>query len=527
MTASDHAPTPFENILRERGHPYMRLVDPVQNPGLLDVPAIRRLIGHPDATLVHPSIARRAATLAAQRRTPLDLDQEKALATACGGADIVVQGPPGAGKTEALAEIARAALEDGRRVLVASTVPSALEVARRRLAATGHVERYADRLAFETPATFAERPFNEPLFDLLIVDEATQMTVSEAIMIASRARQILVFGDHRQLGAPDGRPNLYDHARRLGFAEVMLKKHYRSRVGSLILFSNIAAYGCALRVTPRPEFPGDCGVSLALSKKAVLQPTPHGLSNITEAGHIADRLAALAAAGERRSIGVIAATPGQATAIRAAMATRGLDDRQFSQNPDEPFFIRTMTQVQGEERDIAIVSLVYAPRNGTVSGALGVFQNKSQPIERLNVALSRARHRTEVFASFPPGDIRRSTSEMSAAGKGLSLMFLAFQAAFLSAEGLPVDKAVEAGARDIRRPGDRLDNLGVLHGWARPGSNRYNLGIVVRYSQTPGAIWDEAIAQLTVAGWNLAVIDPTAFLSDLDGVRETIERAAR
>ncbi len=80
----------------------------------------------------------------------------------------------------------------------------------------------------------------------------------------------------------------------------------------------------------------------------------------------------------------------------------------------------------------------------------------------------------------------------------------------------------------IRRPNDRLDNLGILHGWAKPGSTAYDLGILARFRPTDDAIWDEAIAQLKVAGWrNLLVFSEQQLMYEMFSVQDVIEAAAR
>lgn len=94
----------------------LRLVDPAHNLRLLDAPAVRLLLGLPADPL--DPIPDRAEALKAERRTPLDEDQKQAYAAALSGAHTIVFGPPGTGKSEVLAEIARVGLEAGRRVLI-------------------------------------------------------------------------------------------------------------------------------------------------------------------------------------------------------------------------------------------------------------------------------------------------------------------------------------------------------------------------------------------------------------------------
>lgn len=500
----------------------MRIVNPTDNPAFLEAPAVLRLLDAAKAPA--PPFRDRSADLKAQRRTPLDEDQEAAYELALSGANMIVLGPPGTGKSETIAEIARAALEAGRRVMIASSVASALTVAQTRLAATGHDKTFQDALALETPDTFPVRPRDEPCFDLLIVDEATRTTVSEALMLASKGRQIIVCGDPHQLGTPDDRPNLFAHAVSLGFPSVMLKKHYRSRTSDLILFSNTAAYGMDLRVAPPIDLMGDHGVKLITCAAATAEQTPTGVINIAEADYVASRLAELVAAGDRRSKCVVTTTPAQAQAIRAAIDARSLTHAQLSPNDNEPFFVKIMNQVQGEERDFTIVSLAFAPKDASSDQALGVFANASGGLERLNVALSRSRSHTEVLASFTADALR---SAITYATRPLQLLLNVYSAGLTGLGAMPTIQIVEDTAQYIRQRGDRFDNLGILHGWARPSAKTYQLGILIRWKLTPRHIWATAEAQLRVNGWNLVTFDPEDLKNDMTRVLEEIEAASR
>lgn len=502
-----------------------RLIDPTENPSVVHAPAFRRLLQIDDHPGAHAPIPDRAPELKAQRRTPLDADQQAAYAAALTGADIVVHGPPGTGKSEVIAEIARAGLEAGRRVLIASIVESALAVSRRRLEATGHIERFGDRLALETPASFLDRPTKEDLFDLLIIDEANRLTVYDALLLASRARQIVLCGDDKQIPVPDGVPNTYAHGVDLGFETKPLRKHYRSKFDPLITFSNAAAYSGELRVIPSPIIAAHTGVRLSYFPKPRWRMTPHGIVNLSEAKAIAGRLAILANAEMENSLCVIAATPGQVIAINEEIQKRAISKKALSPVSHEPFFVRTFNDIQGDERDISLVSMTYVPKNGSMDGALGALEREGRSMERLNVAFSRSRLSCEAFISFAANHLARA-NQAPAAHCALA-QFLETRLVALAGRKNPVD-AIYQATENIRRPGDRLDNLGIVHGWARPGSTRYDIGILVRFKVTPQPVWDQAIAQLKVAGWdNLLIFEQIQFKTAFYEVQDAIEAAVR
>lgn len=117
---------------------------------------------------------------------------------------------------------------------------------------------------------------------------------------------------------------------------------------------------------------------------------------------------------------------------------------------------------------------------------------------------------------------------MSAARQAFLLFFQAYSAAAISSQAFDLLGLAERACSYIREPGDQLVNLGLLHAWKRPGSPSYNLGIVIRFRANPPEIWDIAIAQLKVAGWNLVVFDQAEIENiDIGPVQDIIEAAAR
>ncbi|MBJ6636901.1 hypothetical protein H4K36_01050 [Streptomyces sp. DHE7-1] len=67
--------------------------------------------------------------------------------------------------------------------------------------------------------------------------------------------------------------------------------------------------------------------------------------------------------------------------------------------------------MQGDERDVIIMSVGYGPdENGKLNQNFGPI-NRKDGWRRLNVAVTRARYRVEVVASFEPETLRPSASE--------------------------------------------------------------------------------------------------------------------
>jgi very-short-patch-repair endonuclease len=111
------------------------------------------------------------------------------------------------------------------------------------------------------------------------------------------------------------------------------------------------------------------------------------------------------------SIGVVTLNRPQADCIRDLIDSRRLIERdldeRFGEDRREPFFVKNLENVQGDERDHMILSIGYGPTVGS-----GQVPNRFGPINqeggerRLNVAVTRARKSMMVVHSLRPTDIR-------------------------------------------------------------------------------------------------------------------------
>ena len=257
-------------------------------------------------------------------------------------------------------------------------------------------------------------------FDLLVVDEASQMKPEDALGAMLRCSQAVIVGDPEQLppsdffvAANDSENNETEDAPEESILELgrrcwhpmrMLEAHYRSRHHSLIAYSNREFYDERLLVYPSPvrEDP-DFGVSCR--RIDGLYEVGQG-RNQAEAHAIVDEAAALMRARLDRSIGIVAVNQAQRDLIEHLMDERTATDpdiqayRQEWSGKLEDFFIKNLENVQGDERDIILISTVYG-RN-----AEGVFHQHFGPINkayghrRLNVLFTRAKCKLTVFTSL-------------------------------------------------------------------------------------------------------------------------------
>ncbi|MER6406236.1 AAA domain-containing protein [Streptomyces viridosporus] len=268
------------------------------------------------------------------------------------------------------------------------------------------------------------------LFDVVIFDEASQVLPHDAITSIMRARQVIVAGDPHQLppttffhrflsgtdehtpdgpdddATPDAFESLLDMlCSRLPHVHT-LKWHYRSRDERLIAFANHTIYNDAL-VT----FPGTTQASpLRLETvDAHARPGHHGSSD-EEVNRVVDLALTHATNTPHLSLGVI--TMGQRHADRIDLALRqalqnhpGLQT-YFSSGagPRRRFFIKSLEQVQGDERDAIILSIGYGKAaNGRLPMTFGPLNNDGGE-RRLNVAITRARQSMTVVSSFTHHD---------------------------------------------------------------------------------------------------------------------------
>ena len=281
-------------------------------------------------------------------------------------------------------------------------------------------------------------------FDLLIMDEASQVTPEDSLGAIARAKQIVVVGDSRQLppsrffnkllegGDLDDDSDLGDLANldsvlglcvARGLPQRMLRWHYRSRHHSLIAVSNQEFYDNRLCVIPSPcaARPG-FGLEFRWIESGRFDRGGTA-TNRREAAAIAEAVIEHARLNPRESLGVVAFSVAQRDAIRAELEVRlrqvsGLEEF-FAADRHEPFFVKNLENVQGDERDVMMISVGYGP------DAFGQLTMNFGPLgmeggeRRLNVLISRAKKCCLVFSSIKAEqiDLTRARSRGVAAFK--------------------------------------------------------------------------------------------------------------
>ncbi len=286
-------------------------------------------------------------------------------------------------------------------------------------------------------------PGDKQYFDVVVFDEASQVTPADAIPSILRGERVVVAGDQQQLpptaffvgSDEDPTPDdEYDDdgdapldSGTTGFESILdvltailpartLGWHYRSQDERLIAFSNVYFYDQSLLT-----FPGVHGDD-CLRHIKVDAPRPGLDANESASGEVVAVVEAIldhAATRPSESLGVIAL--GQVHAERITEALR----RARPEHPeldgffdgvtvsgDEPFFVKNLERVQGDERDAIILSIGYGKRNanGQLTYHFGpILTEKGE--RRLNVAITRARRRLTLVSTFGAEDMDPSRSD--------------------------------------------------------------------------------------------------------------------
>lgn len=269
-------------------------------------------------------------------------------------------------------------------------------------------------------------------FDMLLIDEASQVQPVDALGAIARAKQIVVVGDSKQLPPTtffqrmldddgDGEDseaetiNAGDMESILrlccaqGVPQRMLNWHYRSRHHSLIAVSNHEFYDDRLFVVPSP---GNASTAQGL----VLRYIPDGVfdrgrsaTNRVEAKAVAEAVMEHARNRPGKSLGVGTFSVAQRDAILDELellrrANPSLETF-FATTTEEPFFVKNLENIQGDERDVILISVGYGKdESGYMAMNFGPLSNDGGE-RRLNVLITRARECCVVFSSIRSDDI--------------------------------------------------------------------------------------------------------------------------
>ena len=259
-------------------------------------------------------------------------------------------------------------------------------------------------------------------FDLIVFDEASQIPVWDAIGVIARANQVIIVGDPKQMPPTnffqkgDGGANydtegvedlesILDECLAAGVYSTHLGWHYRSRHESLISFSNHNYYEDKLLTFPSASESPRLGVKFRFVPNGVYDRKA-SRTNRHEALALVDYIfkSFKDPVLRDRSMGVVTFSEAQKELIEDIVDKRREKEpefeRYFSDQNSEPFFVKNLENVQGDERDVILFSICYAPDvEGKFSMNFGPL-NKVGGERRLNVAVTRAKEQVVLFSSI-------------------------------------------------------------------------------------------------------------------------------
>ncbi|MBZ0114416.1 MAG: DUF3320 domain-containing protein [Thermoanaerobaculia bacterium] len=300
---------------------------------------------------------------------------------------------------------------------------------RQLMAASGRAIQAIKPVFMMSPMSIATfLPPGSAEFDLVLFDEASQIQPVEAFGALLRGKQAVVVGDSRQLpptaffsttATDDDDPeeetvgeieSILNLFLSKGARAAMLRWHYRSRHQSLIAVSNQEFYENKLKIFPSPDAAkDDVGLVYRYLPDTSYERGRGRAYNRGEARVVAAAVMEHAANRPDLSLGVAAFSQSQAQIILDELELNRRQDPScegfFSAHPEEPFFVKNLENVQGDERDIILISIGYGKdKDGYLAMNFGPL-NQSGGERRLNVLITRARHRCEVFTNLQSEDI--------------------------------------------------------------------------------------------------------------------------
>lgn len=348
------------------------------------------------------------------------------------------------------------------------------------------------------------------LFDVVIFDEASQVQPADAVCSLMRASRAAVAGDEHQLPptsffaaavTEDEEPEVI--ATEEGSLEVSLTTgyesilevlhpllpwrsltwHYRSRDERLIAFSNAHIYDSSLVTFPGVAGEG-CLRHVHVHHDAALPGEADSVG--AEVSRVVDLVIEHVHSRPKESLGVITMGIKHKERIEAALRERRSERRDlddfFAESGEEPFFVKNLERVQGDERDAIVLSVGYGKGpDGRMRYRWGPLNNKGGE-RRLNVAVTRAKTRLTVVSSFTAYDI--DPNAIRADGAKLLRAYLEFAESGGEnlGSGLEVTAELNPFEIDVR---DRLRAAGIPL-VAQYGVSGYRIDFAAAHPTQPG-----------------------------------------
>lgn len=342
-------------------------------------------------------------------------------------------------------------------------------------------------------------------FDLVIFDEASQIFPQDAIGAIFRAKQVIITGDSKQLpptnffSASTSNEVDFDteeEEEEFDFDSILeeasnslpnrsLLWHYRSRFEELISFSNQQIYQNNLITFPSSSVKvPDTGVEYVYVKNGVYD----NRCNRAEAQEIVRLVVDHIRNHQDCSLGIIAFSESQQSVIEDELNKFRIKnpkyEKFFDEDKEEPFFIKNLENVQGDERDTIIFSICYAKNSqGRMYMRFGPLGHQGGE-RRLNVAITRAKRNIKLVGSIWPEDI--DLSKTRSEGVKMLRSYILFA---MRGSDVLVKEAKKNSLYEVDTFSEQIGDFLSSHGCIvkrNVGSSDYTIDIAVEHPKKPG-----------------------------------------
>ena len=361
-----------------------------------------------------------------------------------------------------------------------------------------------------SPFTVSQTLSLENKFDVLLIDEASQMKPEYAMGALARTKQVIVVGDNNQLPPTDffQRDNDdddedFESESILDLALTSFRNprdliyHYRSRHEDLIKFSNEKFYNNLLIPCSASPLDQERGIRYIYLDEAVYLSSSGGSGgrvNPLEAKKIVDIVEELITSRPNESIGVATINNRQRDYIQNELDLRKLQNDELSNYIDDwaerdeginDFFIKNLENVQGDERDIIIVGTLFG-KNETGGPPFQRFGAIAKPNgwRRLNVLFTRAKNQMIVVSSIKSHEIK----ERDDAPRGTKIFkeYLYYVESGEIVSGEPFQAEIDNPFQQWA-----IDQINAIPGFSADweiGEQGYRIDIGVKHESYPGYI---------------------------------------
>ncbi len=343
-------------------------------------------------------------------------------------------------------------------------------------------------------------------FDYIIFDEASQLTTEDCIGSMIRGKRLIVAGDSMQMPPTsffktvteptedlfeddddnEDLDSILNECSTSGFPKCMLKWHYRSRDEHLIAFSNKHLYKELYTFPSAVETSETMGIKWNFHETSAKTDAN---ARLEEAKIVANAVLEHAKRFPNRTLGVATFNIKQKDLIESEINSLLNADRScadfFSETKKEPFFVKNLESIQGDERDVIIISIGYFKnQNGVLSMFFGPL-NSDGGERRLNVLITRARYKIELFSAIRYVDFNLDKTD----SRGVELLkqYLEYaergEVALISNTQTEIDDHFDSPFEEAVCQGLRDAGLSVK---TQVGCSGYKIDMAIRDFKNPG-----------------------------------------